>query len=47
MEFVDEHGRKVRVNVTGHWADLNAQTVAIALAAFGQTLGLSDLEESE
>lgn len=55
IEFVDGYGRKVRVAVTGHWADLNRDAAEMIVSRLQDrprdgglgVLALSDFEESE
>lgn len=55
LEFVDGQGRKVRVAVSGHWAQLNAETARVIEQRLQErptegglgVLGLSDFEESD
>lgn len=55
IELVDGTGRKVRINITGHWQDLVSEVSQFVLASVengavpdpqGESFALSDLEES-
>lgn len=48
IELVDGNGRKVRVNISGHWQDLVEEVEHRLLAqTMGLGFGLSDYETEE